>query len=151
MHVGDLTAVDARCPQCRDAVRGDAAWCGQCYASLLPVAGPPVEDPVAGPQARAVAPRVAVQLLPEELRIPSADEATWPCETCGASNAMAETACGACGAAFLSALRASEPPLLELPGVGDVAALSRLQRLGLGAAVVVAVVVLTLLLALLTL
>ena len=134
-------------------MRDGAPWCTQCYASLLPAetslppAQPATVDPPAPPR---VAAQVAVQLLPEERRAAPAEEATWPCTTCGTANALADAACTGCGAPFLSALRAGEAPLLELPGVGDVTALSRGQRLGLGLAVVVTVVALTLLLGLLT-
>jgi hypothetical protein len=77
------------------------------------------------------------------------DIATWPCTACGTANPLEDDACAACGAGFLSGLRASEEPLLVLPVVGDLGALTRSQRLGLAAAVVLAVVVLTALLGLL--
>ncbi len=77
------------------------------------------------------------------------DGATWPCTTCGAANGLDRDSCAACGAGFLSALKATEEPLLVLPVVGDLGALSRAQRLGLAAGVVVAVLLLVLLVGLL--
>jgi len=72
--------------------------------------------------------------------------ASWPCATCGAANALTDSACSACGAGFLAGLRETEGPLLELPMVGDLGALSRAQRLGLAAAVVLVVITLVALL-----
>ena len=71
---------------------------------------------------------------------------TWPCTSCRSANALADDLCGACGSPFLEGLRAIDPPLLVLPGLGDVAALSRARRLGLavGAALAVAASVLAL-------
>ncbi len=54
----------------------------------------------------------------------------------------------ACGSAFLAGLREAEGPLLKLPGVGDLTKLSRGQRLGLAAGVVLAISVPTALLGL---
>jgi len=75
-----------------------------------------------------------------------APTASWPCATCGAANALTDGACSACGAGFLAGLRETEGPLLELPVVGDLGALSRAQRLGLAAAVVLVVITLVALL-----
>ena len=75
-----------------------------------------------------------------------APQASWPCATCGAANALTDSACAACGAGFLAGLRESEGPLLELPVVGDLGALSRGQRLGLAAGVVLVVIALVALL-----
>lgn len=73
----------------------------------------------------------------------------WPCAACGAANSYAVSVCGACGTGFLAGLRESEGPLLELPVVGDLTTLSRGQRLGLAAVVVLAVIALTALVTLL--
>lgn len=67
----------------------------------------------------------------------------WPCSGCGAVNAVELDACAACGLGFLSGLRKTEPPLLVLPVVGDLARLSRAQRLGVAGAVILLVVLLT--------
>ena len=72
--------------------------------------------------------------------------ASWPCATCGAANDLTHSACAVCGAGFLAGLREAEGPLLELPVVGDLGALSRAQRLGLAAGVVLAVIALVALL-----
>lgn len=53
------------------------------------------------------------------------EQARWPCVRCGATNALADDACTTCGAAFLP----SEPlPDLNLPMVGNVRGLDRMQR-----------------------
>lgn len=69
----------------------------------------------------------------------------WPCSACGATNAVELNACAGCGLGFLAGLQSAAEPLLTLPGVGDVGALSRAQRLGLAGGVVLVVVLLTLL------
>ncbi len=76
----------------------------------------------------------------------TADVATWPCATCGAANGLDRSACDGCGAGFLAGLRSADEPLLVLPVVGDLGALSRGQRLALAAGVVLAVVLVTALL-----
>ena len=86
------------------------------------------------------------------LGLPTADsdpEPCWPCLSCGAVTPLTLPACAGCGAGFLAGLREAEGPLLELPVVGDLEALSRAQRLGLAAGVVCAVLVLVLALGLL--
>ncbi|MCU1692055.1 MAG: hypothetical protein JWM64_1146 [Frankiales bacterium] len=157
------TAERTRCPGCSAAVRPDAPWCTQCYAdlrapapALLPVQTPapavlsvqapaPASSPAAPVALRAPAPAPS----PAAPVSPAAPGACWPCSTCGAANGLDRDTCAACGAGFLSALRATEEPLLVLPVVGDLGAMSRAQRLGLAAAVVVAVLLLTALLGLL--
>jgi hypothetical protein len=144
------TAVPTRadlpqCPHCRGAVRADAPWCTQCWADLRPAPAPdpapqPVPDPVPAPD-----PLTAAEAAPS-----ARAAAGWPCGTCGAVNGLDLDACADCGAGFLTALRASEPPLLALPGIGDVTQLGRGQRLGLAAGVALALVLLVALLALLT-
>ena len=74
----------------------------------------------------------------------------WPCATCGADNAFTDSVCAVCGAAFLAALREAEAPLLVVPIVGDLLALSRAQRLGVAALLVLLVSGLTALVAVLT-
>lgn len=128
-------AVDGRCPQCAGAVRPDAPWCTQCWADLRP---PPEPVAVARPVDPASAPAAPRGL------------GGWPCSGCGAVNAVELDACAACGTGFLAGLRREEPPLLVLPGVGDVTRLSRGQRLGLAGAVVLVIVLLVALLSVLT-
>jgi hypothetical protein len=94
------------------------------------------------------APAEALGLPPEPPRRAS-QPGGWPCSGCGATNPVELDACAACGTGFLAGLRKEEPPLLLLPGVGDLTKLSRAQRLGLAASVVLAVVLLTALLGLL--
>ena len=147
-------AASARCPSCAATLRAGAPWCTLCFADLRPVAAPaPVELPVPG--AAAYGPPA-----PDPLTAPTAELApaptaatpnpTWPCATCGAANGLTSDVCASCGAGFLAGLRETEAPLLGLPVVGDLGAMSRAQRLGLAAALVLAVVVLTALLGLLT-
>jgi hypothetical protein len=76
--------------------------------------------------------------------------AGWPCSGCGTVNGVELDACAACGTGFLAGLKRDEPPLLVLPGVGDLTRLSRGQRLGLALGVVLLFVLLVGLLGLLT-
>jgi hypothetical protein len=130
------TTVTDRCPQCRGLVRPDAAWCTQCWTDLRPVAAAGPEPVVAA--APAVGPGAGG---PGAQRSPQ--PGGWPCSGCGASNAVELDRCAACGLGFLSGLSKSEPPLLVLPVVGDLAVLSRAQRLGVAGVVVLLVVLLT--------
>lgn len=141
-----------RCPSCGASVKADAPWCGLCYADLRSVPAPPASP--AAPAASSAAPSLSPAPPTVSPALPAAlgaaeGEPTWPCATCGSANPLDRDACAACGAGFLSGLRASEEPLLVLPVVGDLGALSRAQRLGLAAGVVLAVVLLTALLGLL--
>ena len=152
---------ETRCPHCRAAVRPGAPWCTLCHADLRPVPEPepaslpvPTLPPTASYGAPALdpltAPAQALGLPPSTRTPPVPLAATWPCATCGTANPLAAADCAACGAGFLSTLRDGEPPLLELPGVGDLTRLSRAQRLGLAAGAVVVVLVLVALLGLLS-
>jgi hypothetical protein len=156
-----------RCPACAATVRQGAPWCTLCYADLRP-APEPDPEPDAEPDPEpvpAAAPQLAVDPLTAPLEalslsgrhaVPPADApvvgaaSQWPCTACGAQNALTESVCAACGTGFLAGLRDEEGPLLVVPGVGDLAALSRAQRLALAAGVALLISVLTALLALLT-
>ena len=166
-----LTQPEAtRCPSCAATLRPDAPWCTLCYADLRPAqamaqAPAPTQAPAPAPSpAQAMAPALAppppvARLAPtpaayapldlnpltvplEALTGQPAPVASWPCATCGAANDLTHSACAGCGAGFLAGLREAEGPLLELPVVGDLGALSRAQRLGLAAGVVLAVIAL---------
>jgi hypothetical protein len=126
------------CPHCRGAVRPDAPWCTQCWAGLRPA-----PEPEPAPVARHAAPDPAPPL--SAVDGPGRSAAGWPCSACGVTNGVELDACSGCGTGFLATLRADEPPLLLLPGVGDVTRLGRAQRLGLGAAVALTAVLLVLL------
>lgn len=134
-----LLETATRCPHCRAGVRPGAPWCTLCHTDLRPT-----PEPVPAPR---IDPLTAA---PKDLGLPSkvADPA-WPCTTCGASNAITDDACAACGAGFLAGLRESEGPLLELPGVGDLTRMSRGQRMLIAFGVVLAVIALVALLGLL--
>ena len=121
-----------RCPGCAAAVRPGAPWCTQCYLDLrapTPAAPAPVTP---GAPGAPVAPVAPVSVLPD-------GGPTWPCTACGAANPLSAAACAACRSPFLAGLRETDPPLLVLPGVGDVSALSRGRRLGLAATAVLVV------------
>jgi len=166
-----------RCPACAAAVRPDAPWCTLCYQDLRPAEPEvavvvPTAPAVPGELAEPVVP--AWLSMPtggpyrggvldpltapaEALGLPAArasaravvgDPACWPCGSCGSWNAFDLSACSGCGTSFLAGVRDGEGPLLELPVVGDLTALSRGQRLGLAAAVVLAVIVMTVVLSL---
>lgn len=144
-----------RCPSCGALVRADAPWCTQCFFDLRP-APEPLPDP-----APAVAARVPVApSYPDPLSAPIVDPLDgptpaaepprgWPCATCGETNPFEATACLACGAGFLSAVRDGEAPLLMLPGVGDLTRMGRGQRLALAGGVVLVFVLVTLVIGLL--
>lgn len=144
----------SRCPSCAAILREGAPWCTLCFADLRPVAAPaPVELPV--PSAAAYGLPAADPLTaPTTQLVPAPTAATpdptWPCATCGAANGLTADVCASCGAGFLAGLREAEAPLLALPVVGDLGAMSRAQRLGLAAALVLTVLVLTALLGVLT-
>ena len=119
-----------RCPSCAAVVRPAAPWCTQCYLDLRE----PAKEP---------APQPEPALAPAE---PPDGDPTWPCSACGSANPLAADVCATCDSPFLAGLRATDPPLLVLPGLGDVGALSRTRRLCLavGAVLAVATVVLAL-------
>ena len=133
----------SRCPHCAGAVRPEAAWCTQCWADLRPT---PEPVKLATAPAAAFAPPVGGAQVPSVGR----GLGGWPCSGCGTVNAVEVNACVACGTGFLAGLRQNEPPLLALPGIGDVTRLSRAQRLALAGAVVLVMVVLVVMLSLVT-
>ena len=149
-----------RCPACAATLRPDAPWCTLCYADLRPApalapapAPAPALAPTQLPARLAPIPAAYADLDLDPLTAPldaltgrPAPVASWPCATCGAANDLTHSACAGCGAGFLAGLREAEGPLLELPVVGDLGALSRAQRLGLAAGVVLVVMALVALL-----
>ena len=143
----DLPAapVVLRCPSCAGALRPDAPWCGQCYADLRSGAAPPA-SPAAPPASSATGPPSVSPAAPAhgaaQAVVPDG-AATWPCTACDTRNPLDAAVCAACGTGFLATLRAAGEPLLVLPVVGDLTALTRAARLGLAAAVVLLVVLLT--------
>lgn len=156
----DLLESTTRCPHCSAATRPDAPWCTLCHADLRPQPPTPTPSPEPEPAPVLVIPPTAAYGPPAidpltapatapDRPAPAGADPTWPCATCGATNPLAEGACGACGAGFLAGLREAEGPLLQLPGVGDLTRLSRGQRMGLAFGVVLAFVALTALLGLL--
>lgn len=163
LGVGDPTAdllraaAGTRCPSCAATLRAGAPWCTLCYADLRPRPEPePEPEPVPAAPALAV-PVVAAYGLPAVDPLATAPagpaaapaDPVWPCATCGVANPLTVSSCAACGAGFLAALRDSESPLLELPVVGDLGAMSRAQRLGLAFGAVLVVLALVLVLGLL--
>lgn len=163
-------ADQTRCPSCAAALRPGAPWCSLCFADLRPAepepftAPPTVEyglvepDPLAVRVAglgwpethRGASTTPAVSTLPLPAAPATVAETRWPCTACETFTSLSETVCAGCGTGFLAGLRESEGPLLELPGVGDLTVLSRGQRLGLAAGVVLAVLVLTALVSLIS-
>jgi len=154
----------SRCPACAAALRPGAPWCTLCYADLRPAPEPapalapaparqPRFDPLTAPAEVLGLPgrhAAADGLGPAAGPPPTAAAAWWPCSACGTGNPLTESVCSACGTGFLAGVREAEGPLLLVPGVGDLAALSRTQRLGMAAGLVVMVSLITAILALLT-
>lgn len=129
--------VPAVCPRCAAAVRGDAPWCSQCYLDLrVP------ETVEAVPAASTGPPR---QFGDEHCWQPD-DRHCWPCAGCGTANPLTADDCRSCGLGFLAQVRADEPPLLVLPGLGNVGRLSRGQLAGAACSAAFVLVLLTFLL-----
>jgi hypothetical protein len=57
---------------------------------------------------------------------------SWPCVGCAALNPMGESVCHACGLPFLA--HAKTPPVLNIPGLGDIFQRSRPQQIAFLAA-----------------
>jgi hypothetical protein len=77
---------------------------------------------------------------------PAPPAPTWPCGSCASANPLEAAVCGVCGAAFLEAVTRTEPPLLVLPLLGDLSRMTKLHWFGLGAALLLLAVVLSVLL-----
>jgi hypothetical protein len=77
-----------------------------------------------------------------------ADARSWPCTSCGTPNGFDLDACSSCGQGFLAAL-SETGGLLVLPGVGDLAALSKGKRTAIALGAVLAVMALVALIGLL--
>jgi ribosomal protein L40E len=142
---------ERRCHHCGALVGPDAAWCGQCFASVErrhPRAEASLDDAAAGEPvggeagAGEATPAEAAAdggssdaggsgALTEERRA-----ATWPCPTCGTDNPIDADACATCGTSFGSLL--SLTPRREPASARDALAWSFVypglghQRLGLG-------------------
>ena len=142
------------CPSCGASARPDAQWCGQCHADFRPREAPepppspptvPAPTALYGVAANDPLTRPLLDFLPPVAAPPvpvlapaEAAEPTWPCTRCQALNVLSASSCAACGSGFLAGV--ADTPLLVLPLVGDLGAMSRGRRLGLAAAVVAAVV-----------
>jgi hypothetical protein len=158
----DLTETPSStaCPSCGAALRPAAPWCTLCYADLRPKPVP--VDPPA-PPVSATPPVTAsygvpagdpltqplVELLPAVVG-PSEQEpegpavvggATWPCTVCDAPNEIEQSICSACGQPFLASIRVGDKPVLVLPIIGDLGAMSRAQRAGVAVGLVALVLV----------
>lgn len=144
-----------------------APWCTLCFADLRPAPAPAAAAPAPAPAAAAApapaaaapvsAPAGTTMLAPHPIldappaprhaaeEPPAAAAPGWPCTVCGESVPLDLTACPACGAGFLAAARTQVS--LVVPGLGDVAKLSKGTRLALmggGATVVTGLVFLVL-------
>jgi hypothetical protein len=76
---------ERRCPTCGALVSADAAWCGQCFTSL-------VERPEIPPAPAAT--------RPVEVEAGSDKQASWTCPTCSNPNPLEADACAVCGTPF---------------------------------------------------
>lgn len=118
-------------------------------AAVAPVAPPPAvpapQAPAADPYGYAVTP-APVQQAPAEQAAPKSP--SWPCTRCGEDNPLDTMACLTCGSGFLA--HAAERPRLELPGVGDLYAMSRGRRAAVAGVAVMVVLLPFMLLVLLT-
>ena len=146
-----LAARTTPCPSCGASLRPDAPWCTLCYADLRPAAVLP-REPSAPITA---APTHERPTEPPDLPLPAhapdepqsvatpgpLGDTRWPCSRCQSDNPMQSNTCAACGAGFLAAVRDAEPPLLLIPGVGDLTKMDRGKRLALAVGLVAAVLV----------
>ncbi len=116
-------------------MRLEAPWCTQCYAPTddgRPEHEPSAPSPTTDDRGDSTTVGAA--------HVPTGESvASWPCTGCGTDNALRHDVCGTCGLPFLAAARAREP-LLVLPLVGDLTALSPGRRTWLAVAVVAAFV-----------
>lgn len=96
-------------------------------------------DPLTQPLLDFLPPAQAVP-VPAATEAAPGTEATWPCTRCDTANPLSAAVCSRCGGGFLAGIRDNEQPLLVLPIVGDLGAMSRGRRLGLALALVAAVV-----------
>lgn len=116
----------------------DAAWCGQCYASLERRPAAEARRGPTSPPAEAGVPQVPTEAGDAAGTGDGAGraEATWPCPTCGTDNPIDADACATCGTSFGSLL--SLTPARETASPRDALAWSLVypglghQRLGLG-------------------
>lgn len=134
------------CPSCGASLRPDALWCGQCHADLRPPPPPPTAPAPAAVYGVAAGDPLTQPLL-DLLPVPpvptegsEGSEPTWPCVRCETANPLSASVCTGCGAGFLAAVRDAEAPLLVLPVVGDLGAMSRGGRIGLALVLVAAIV-----------
>jgi hypothetical protein len=140
---------DVRCRACGAAVPDQAQWCSLCYADLRPPA--PVREPVsvpAGPSTPAgVADPAAADAPAQPARTPQPprQEPRWPCPRCGVSVLMSLEACPDCGAGFLAG--ATDTTATRLPLVGDVQRMNHGQRLLVGGAISIVLMVVFVLIA----
>jgi ribosomal protein L40E len=154
----DLTEMPhtTACPSCGAALRPGAPWCTLCYTDLRPKVEPEPVPVAAEPSLPVTAPVGAAfgipaadpltQPLTDFLPVQPSEEAapaveptsaaTWPCTTCAAANPISEDSCSVCGQPFLAAMKVLDKPLLVLPVVGDIGAMSRGGRIGLAMALV---------------
>lgn len=146
----DPSDADRRCHHCGALVGPDAAWCGQCFASVErrpakaeaaqaeAAQDEPARDGPAGdePAGAVGAGRSSDAGEPASASVQERGEATWPCPTCGTDNPIDADACATCGTSFGSLL--SLTPRREPVSARDALAWSFVypglghQRLGLG-------------------
>jgi hypothetical protein len=90
---------ERRCPSCQALASADAAWCGQCFASLDPdVSGAAStrDGTVPGLETGAGEPASDGTSRPAPY---------WPCPACGERNPIESDACVTCGTPFAALMR----------------------------------------------
>jgi hypothetical protein len=113
-----VAAQDRRCPNCGALVSADAAWCGQCYASLDGSATQPAQaEPNQVAQGRAEQGRATASVGSGSTRddvvtAPKA-EPVWPCPVCGTRNPIEADLCSTCGTSFAQVMR-EDPERLDV-------------------------------------
>ena len=128
------------CPRCTGRVRPGAPWCTQCFSDLRRSTDSAGSATLPGLQDRADGQGPQPELAPTGT--PALEAGGWPCTACGVWSPLDRDDCAGCGLAFLGGPDGAVPPLV-LPGVGDLALLSRARRLGLALGLVLVLVALT--------
>ena len=126
-------------------MRPDAPWCTQCFFDLrapepapepvrhsAPVTAPPTAAygaPAPDPLTAPLAVLTGEQTVPGQVGAEE-PERTWPCSSCQTENGYDLDECSACGTGFLDGIHEGDVSLV-IPGVGDIAQMTRNKAMGL--------------------
>ena len=101
MKAGSGAGAERRCPDCGALASPDAAWCGQCFRSLVEPEPELEPTPEAVPHhATVAAGGVEGGTAERPVRAP-----VWPCPACDHENPIELDACAVCGTTFATLMR----------------------------------------------